>query len=180
MITEGGSLQKVAGFQLRTKHVIAFTAYMNLLDLKDVAAVTGQEIQTIRSWSQTKWWKELEKQHMDNAFRHSSLKLNHMVENNVIPFLERAMTTEGLDRDEIALLNAKSGVAKMIMSLGNKPLMRPAGNQSNPNTIVNVNTQVNGENTTLNIDKLRTLTPEQKHRIALGEPVPQDITADVE
>jgi len=164
---------KVAGFQLRAKHATAFTAYMELMDFKDVAAVTGQDLPTVRRWARTDWWKELEAEHLDIAFRKSSLIVNEIVESKVLPFLAAAMDAEGLEPDEIKLLTAKSSVARMLMSIGGNPLVK-AGS-GNGGTTVNVNTQVNGDNTTLNLDKLKELTPEQKHRIALGGVLPEAV-----
>ena len=175
LTTDTGNMIKVAGTRLSAQQVAAFTTYIGLMDVKDVAYSLGMETSQLRRWMNAPWWVELERQHMDTSFRYASLKAAHLVEKKVLPFLEEAMEEEDLSKDEIALLNAKQSVSKLIMSIGGSPLIASGKAAATPQVKVTVNNQVNAS---LDVEKMRELTPEQKHQIAIGGAIPTNCTIE--
>lgn len=177
MITESGDMAKIAGFQLHAKHVAVFTAYISLLNISEVSLVTGQREGTIRNWMGKDWWKELEEMYMDAAFRESSIQLAQTVSTQVLPFLKKAFEeTEELTDVEVRHLNVRRGISQLLLSAGSKPLLRMGGGTPGPKVVINNsnNTQVNN-NGSIDVDRMKALTSEQKHKIAMGGEIPEAI-----
>lgn len=152
---EDAELPSINGHQITVQEWLAFRAFVeNNGRIQLTATAAGVARWTIWNWRQQPWWKWLEERFISDAARRTHLQIAQR-QHEAAETLFNVMYTDSDDRAAGARVNA----ARTVLEIGNDPLIK-----KHPSLQINQN--IINNHGTINIAKLKGLSPDKLHEIA--------------